>query len=125
MKRKDDYVTDTTIESLRFVRAVVGFVRAGVFVQPVLSDRAARIVAQMNAARAQDAPVLLAQTQKILATVQSRILPSQADCSTSMAEIDAVLIPMRQARRAIEAAAGNPAEQVEAPKPTAKFVERG
>ncbi len=93
-----------TIESLRFVRVITGFLRAGVFAQPALIERAVKIVEQINGAARSDAPAVLEQTAKVLKAAQSSILPSQAACSQSMAEIDALLAPMRQAQRSIEAA---------------------
>ncbi len=96
-----------TIESLKFVRAVVGFVRAGVIVQPALTARAAQIVDQMKSAPEQGeaGATHLARTERLLQVVRSSILPSQAACTASMAEIDAVLAPLRQAQRAAQAQA--------------------
>lgn len=96
-----------TIESLRFVRAVVGFLRAGVFVQPPLLARAAKIVEQTNEAMPADGQAALRRVAEVLKTAQAAILPSQASCTDGMAEIDALLIPMRQAQRSVEAAARN------------------
>lgn len=97
-----------TVESLKLVRTVVGFVRAGVIVQPALSARASTIVQQMKDAHVQqrgaDTPFALARTEQVLKAVRNSILPSMEACSASMTEIDAVLVPMRQAQRATEAA---------------------
>lgn len=96
-----------TIESLRFVRAVVGFLRAGVFVQPPLLARAAKIAQQTNEAAPEGAEPPLRRVAELLNTAQAAVLPSQASCTDGMAEIDTLLVPMRQAQRAVEAAARN------------------
>lgn len=92
--------SDLNIESLKFVRTVVGFVHAGVVVQPVLSAKATKITENINKSSRESGGVApLERTQEVLQKFQQAILPSQATCASAMQEIDAVLRPMIQADR--------------------------
>lgn len=118
----------TAIESLRFIRSIVGFVRAGVFAQPALTDRAARLAEQFSTEKIEnDDPVDLPRTRNILATVQASIMPSQAACSASMDEIDAILIPLRQTQRAAQTTSPEASKTQSESEAIAanKMVERG
>lgn len=122
-----------TIESLKFVRTVVGFTRAGVLVQPVLIARAAQMLQQMNivepppagGGEGEGAQPPLGLTQKIVDQVRASIMPSQAACTDAMAEIDAVLVPLRQAQRTAETLARNQSQPDMAAAPAARATERG
>jgi hypothetical protein len=79
-------------EALFLSRKLIGFARAGVLPVEALVASSQRALTALLP----DAP--LEQSQRLLSYMKGRVLPSVASCTKSMAEIDAILVPMRQQR---------------------------
>lgn len=114
---------DENLERLTFLRKIVGFARAGVFPQPALIQRCSEIVQKMDekGERLGVAQDQIEATRKVVAHMQSGVLPSMAACRESLAEINEKWLPLRnQARQEVAASSANEILTHEQDSPTSE-----
>lgn len=101
----------TVLDKLVLIKRVTGFVNLGIIPLDAYIDKAEAFIGDLSKGMSADAaPMDLSEARRAITAVKQRVMPSQEICVRSMEQVDAYLIPLRQARRealAESAAAGH------------------
>lgn len=108
----------TVLDKLVLIKRVTGFVNLGMIPLDSYVEKANAYIEDLSKV---DAPAEermdLSEAQRAISAIQQRVMPSQEICVRSMEQVDAYLIPLRQARRESLAETATEATSPQRPRP--------